>query len=663
MVVMEEKNKNIFGKIVNILLNVFIFMFSIILLISIYNNIQVRVFNKDYSDFFGYSIFEVQTGSMAPEINPGDWIIVKASNSIELKDIVTYNKSGEYITHRVIGAYNGTYVTKGDANNSTDDPIDKKQIVGEVVKILPNLGILKKTIFNPVVLIAIIITISICNLVFKKSKTEEKTKKYQNINNVINTLKNIKQKTKQKRLVVKEKKQDKLKTKKDQLLEIVGEKKLKEEQIEILNELDDTSSYIYVDASELDDTLLEIAKNEISEAEPQIEAVKKIEVEEIEVEETPTKINLDLLESTKKSKNIIDKYISVKIEEINEIIEILNDSDKTFVNEPTIKNKLMAAYIEAKYYNYFGNVDVTTTKKQSLKINKYLVEVSSIMKKKYNGSDVKYNEKVDKYLNIFNVVTKLELAEEIITDRKVKEEFYKKELTKYAKVNNYSNLKIKEKLMNIMKIQRNYIGIVEYLLKKIETNVFELELSPLKTNKNIYAINLEHNISFSKVYSDYIIDKTYSEGVIAENKTIILLNLLSVEIIKDMMTSRFNKKYIVYIPKTLYLKEKKLERILKLIEDEKAKESITFLMDLESLVKFKTLVKKLKKEGYNFAIAINRETKLEEKYYNIMNVAEYIFVDKSIPNIVKTLSNLPEDLIDKLVYEDITQKIGDFGGE
>ena len=46
-----------------------------------------------------------------------------------------------------------------------------------------------------------------------------------------------------------------------------------------------------------------------------------------------------------------------------------------------------------------------------------------------------------------------------------------------------------------------------------------------------------------------------------------------------------------------------------------------------------------------------------------MNIVDYIFVDKNIPNIVKTLSTLPEDVADKLVYEDITEKIGDFGGE
>ena len=160
---MDIQKKGLIEKIINILLNVFICIFTAILLISLYNNLQVRLFGKDYSDFFGYSVFEVQTGSMTPEINPGDWIIVKASKNIELKDIITYSQDGEFITHRVIGKTGGTYVTKGDANNSKDDPIDEKQVVGKVAKILPNFGIFKKTIFNPIVLVAIIITILIFN--------------------------------------------------------------------------------------------------------------------------------------------------------------------------------------------------------------------------------------------------------------------------------------------------------------------------------------------------------------------------------------------------------------------------------------------------------------------------------------------------------------------
>ena len=650
---MGIQNKKIYEKILNIILNALILIFSIILLISLYNNLQVKFLKKDYSDFFGYSIFEVQTGSMKPEIKPGDWIVVKSTDEVNLKDIITYKKDGEFITHRVIGTYNSTYVTKGDANNSKDDPIDSKQVVGKVIKILPTFGILKKTIFNPIVLVSIIITILICNFLFKNKKKEEK-KDVEKISQDHLTKEKIVKKVTRLKQIKKEENLKKLK---------MEEKNVQETQEKENDDIDleESLSYIPVDVSELDDTFLEIAKNEIEE-EPVIQ--KKEELLVVEEEKIkPTKINLELLEKNKKSKNIIDKFISVKIEELNEIISVFLNNIKVQVNEPTIKNNLISSYIEAKYYNYYGQVDISNNKKQTIKIEKYLLDVSSSMIKNYKGSDTKYSEKVEKYLNIFNIISSLEHASKTITDKRVKEEYYKKEIFRYAKTNNWDNNKIKIAITNIMKIQRNYVGIVEYLLKKLETNMFDLEFNKLKTKKNIFGISLQHNITFGKVYSDYIIEKTYNEGVIAENKILILLNLLSIRLVNDMIESNFDKKYIVYLPKTLYTKEKKLEKILRVIDDSHAKESVVILLELAHLNTYKNIIKKLIKEGYKFAISINTNTKMDQKNYSNFNLVDYVFVDKNIPNIVKTLSTLPEDIMDKIIYEDIIEKIGDFGGE
>ncbi len=150
-------------KATNILLDVLIFIFGIILLISLYNVVQVKILGNDYSSFFGYTMFEVQTGSMEPEISAGDWIIVKEQKSFNLDDIVTFKQDGNFITHRVIEKYSETYITKGDANNKEDDPIGTEQIVGEVVTIIPLFGVFRNTLFNPYVLIALIITVYIFN--------------------------------------------------------------------------------------------------------------------------------------------------------------------------------------------------------------------------------------------------------------------------------------------------------------------------------------------------------------------------------------------------------------------------------------------------------------------------------------------------------------------
>ena len=58
-----------------------------------------------------------------------------------------------------------------------------------------------------------------------------------------------------------------------------------------------------------------------------------------------------------------------------------------------------------------------------------------------------------------------------------------------------------------------------------------------------------------------------------------------------------------------------------------------------------------------------KEENLNSTNYTTMNLADYIFVDKNISNVVKTLTTFPEDIVDKMIYENITEKIGDFGSE
>ena len=109
-------NRNILKKACNIVLDILIVLIGLVLLGTIYNTIQVKVLHKNKADFFGFTTFEVQTGSMAPTINASDLIIVQKSDKAEIKDIITYEHNGEYITHRVVDAYKDNYVTKGDAN-------------------------------------------------------------------------------------------------------------------------------------------------------------------------------------------------------------------------------------------------------------------------------------------------------------------------------------------------------------------------------------------------------------------------------------------------------------------------------------------------------------------------------------------------------------------
>ena len=67
-----------------------------------------------------YNIGAVESGSMAPALNPGDLVITtKAQGEIKPGTIITYNQENEVIIHRAVLIENGQLRTKGDANKKS----------------------------------------------------------------------------------------------------------------------------------------------------------------------------------------------------------------------------------------------------------------------------------------------------------------------------------------------------------------------------------------------------------------------------------------------------------------------------------------------------------------------------------------------------------------
>lgn len=118
----------------------------LIVLVSlcVYTFVMLDVLKKDYVNVFGYSYFVVSTGSMSGEIEVDDIIFVKITDNVKVDDIITFkNSDGDIITHRVIIKNEKEIITKGDVNNTADDPIRKDQVIGKVKLIVSPSFILK----------------------------------------------------------------------------------------------------------------------------------------------------------------------------------------------------------------------------------------------------------------------------------------------------------------------------------------------------------------------------------------------------------------------------------------------------------------------------------------------------------------------------------------
>ncbi len=181
--------KNIFEKIVKVVTNILMFFVVIIVFFALYNFFVLNILNKPYVNFFGYTFFDVSTGSMANEINIDDVIIVKITKDVKEQDIITYKVGKDFITHRIVKMEQDVIVTKGDANNTSDNPIDKSVVVGKVVKIIPRLGIWKKTLTEPKVLISILVTLTLFSIAFSYKGKDNKINKNNNENKINNKVK------------------------------------------------------------------------------------------------------------------------------------------------------------------------------------------------------------------------------------------------------------------------------------------------------------------------------------------------------------------------------------------------------------------------------------------------------------------------------------------
>lgn len=169
-----------FKKVIEWILNILIVLTIIVMLIGIYYVVQIKLFHKSYADMFGYTFFEVATGSMADTIQVGDAVIVKLledKNNIQENDIIVFQEEEYFITHRITKIEEDSITTKGDANNSEDKPIQKEAIIGKVIKIIPNVSTIKKTIFSPPVLMATMLTIIIVGIAFTYKGKDQKENK------------------------------------------------------------------------------------------------------------------------------------------------------------------------------------------------------------------------------------------------------------------------------------------------------------------------------------------------------------------------------------------------------------------------------------------------------------------------------------------------------
>lgn len=139
---MDRKNK------IKKFMTIITYMLLVPLLIYNISLILQAVMNPSKTpSFWGIKAYVIVSGSMQPELEIGDIVIVKEVEEDELKekDIISFREGQTVITHRITNIETienkKQFKTKGDNNNAEDsNVITIDEIEGKVINSVPHLG-------------------------------------------------------------------------------------------------------------------------------------------------------------------------------------------------------------------------------------------------------------------------------------------------------------------------------------------------------------------------------------------------------------------------------------------------------------------------------------------------------------------------------------------
>ncbi len=170
---------------------VLIVLLSVFLGGSVYSLNARRVMRNALPMPFGVGASVVLSGSMEPTLSVNDLVIVRAAGSYAEGDVVVYQSGSSLVIHRIVRVEDEYVVTKGDANNTEDDPVSLSAVKGRMAFAVPYLGLpvrlLQSTLGSVLVIVLIAALVS---LSWRKERAED-DKKLDDIKEEIRRLKEL----------------------------------------------------------------------------------------------------------------------------------------------------------------------------------------------------------------------------------------------------------------------------------------------------------------------------------------------------------------------------------------------------------------------------------------------------------------------------------------
>lgn len=322
--------------------------------------------------------------------------------------------------------------------------------------------------------------------------------------------------------------------------------------------------------------------------------------------------------------NVITEYEEYTYKSSKKLLKLVlgkHYNDELFI-------KLFDVYKKVRYYNALEK------KKSSFldNVTYHLVSKSNRLITEYK--DIK---KIDKLLTTYINILFLDGLKEIEIKKFVKE------ISVYRKQHfNLESKNFENEFINLyVEIDNNKKSFI----KQFETNKFKVHYY-LTNHKKVYNANLEYNFKISSLFSETAISKVYNTGVISEDKLFVLYYLVASKILKQVLEGDFNYHYILEFSTSLFTKEAKYSRLMKLMDNELIKEKTSLKVYFKDYLDKKSVIMKNINKGYNYVLVLDKSyIHKKDEAKNLSLLFKYIIVDineeyyndfSEFPNIIKS---------------------------
>ena len=124
-------------RIIGYIFAFFTFVIFVMLSIVFFMHVKYKALS------FSSKVYTIASSSMSPTLEVGDVVFVTKQKEYYPLDIIAFRGTGYadkdiIVTHRIVSINGDKIVAKGDNNIVSDDIIDKSQVIGKVVNILPH---------------------------------------------------------------------------------------------------------------------------------------------------------------------------------------------------------------------------------------------------------------------------------------------------------------------------------------------------------------------------------------------------------------------------------------------------------------------------------------------------------------------------------------------